>query len=75
MLEAKTANRYINLYSWDSFQLICVHPSREYLLDEMLGAIMGAKLQGQKSADGIVIDRAVAYMGSDLSRSALGMWD
>lgn len=48
MLEAKTANRYINLYSWDSFQLICVHPSREYLLDEMLGAIMGGQAAGAK---------------------------
>ena len=54
-MKARTANHYINLYESGVYLLICVHSSKGYLIDEMLGAIMGAKLQDQTSADSVGI--------------------
>ena len=63
-IKARTANRYINLFESGDLNVICVHIDKAYLLDEMLGAIMGAKLQGQESADHItVIQVVVRHLG------------
>lgn len=62
-IKARTANRYINLFDSGDLKVICVHIDKAYLLDEMLGAIMGAKLQGQESADHITVIQVVRHLG------------